>query len=59
VILPRTLKGNYTMLTVSKFIQYHLANDDFGNIVILSSNAYEQIFYFVHGETIEQKNKGV
>jgi hypothetical protein len=47
------------MLTVSKFIQYHLANDDFGNIVILSSNAYEQIFYFVHGETIAQKNKGV
>ena len=47
------------MLQVSKFIQYHLANDDFGNVVILSPNAYAQIFYFVNGETIEQKNKGV
>ena len=36
------------MLHASKFIQYQLANDDFGNLVILSALAYDQIFYFVY-----------
>jgi len=38
------------MLAVSKFIQYHLANDDFGNIVVLSNIAYDQIRYFVYNQ---------
>jgi hypothetical protein len=36
------------MLQVSKFIQYQLANDDFGNIVVLSAMAYDQIRYFAY-----------
>ena len=42
------------MLRISKFIQYQLTNDDFGNLVVLSAGNYESIYYFVHEKTIEQ-----
>ena len=42
------LQGIEHMKTISPFIQYQLANDDFGNIVVLSALAYDQIRYFVY-----------
>ena len=42
------------MLSVSKFIQYQLANDDFGNLIVLSPGNYESIYYFVYGKTIQE-----
>jgi hypothetical protein len=42
------------MITVSKFIQYQLANDDFGNLIVLSPGNYESIYYYVYGKTIQE-----
>jgi hypothetical protein len=41
-------RGIEQMIQISKFIQYQLANDDFGNLIILPALAYDQIRYFVY-----------
>lgn len=37
------------LVNYAPMLRYNLANDDFGNIVIVSGESWAAAYYFIHG----------